>query len=783
LNPIHHVKLKPIDMTSKHIKTGLLLSVFMLWFKLLAVSQINVGGESEHASPYFIVISEDIEQLSFPLKSTNVKVVISGVIADVFVKQVYTNTGSSTLEAVYVFPASTRSAVYDMVMKVGEREIRAVVEEKGKARTLYRDARKKGQTVSLLEEERPNVFKMKVANIQPGARVEVNMRYTELLVPTDKVYTFVYPTVVGPRYVSNGELESHAVESWVVNSYLQADAKLSSTFNLELDLSTSIPIKQMRCDTHQNKIDYKSLSLAQLVMTESDDGQRDFVMHYSLSGDGIESGVLLYEEPNGENYFLAMVQPAKRTIPDAIPPREYVFIVDVSGSMSGFPLDVSKQMMKELLGHLKLTDVFNIVCFAGGSEVFSEESVKATQNNIDEAIEFIERRQGGGGTELLSALDKSLQMKRADNFSTSFLILTDGYVTVEKATFDLIRNKMGEANFFAFGIGRSVNRHLIEGMAHVGYGEPFFVMNQAEAAPVRQRFNRYVSQAQMTNISYQLEGLEFYDVLPQYVPDLLADRPLIISGKYKGVAKGKLHIKGLTGEKEIMQTVKIDPKKDHSEKALKYLWAREKIRLLADYKEVQFDSDIREEITALGIKYNLLTEFTSFIAIDSTTNIVSAQKGNDNESISPLPTAGDILNIVDCKAVLCEELSVDESECDLEVIYMKVEEEEAVEDLFMTVEEMPEYPGGNEALEAFIATHLVYPPQAKENGVCGSVHISFAIDVDGSIVDIKILRGVSPELDAEAIRLIKAMPLWKPGKSRGKAVKVSYTIPVQFTLG
>ncbi|TRX71207.1 energy transducer TonB [Carboxylicivirga sp. M1479] len=197
--------------------------------------------------------------------------------------------------------------------------------------------------------------------------------------------------------------------------------------------------------------------------------------------------------------------------------------------------------------------------------------------------------------------------------------------------------------------------------------------------------------------------------------------------------------------------------------------------------KILLDAELKEEITALGLKYNLLTEFTPFVAIDPIINSIRAQNRNP-QSPPPPPTSSDILSIVDCDVELCEELHIEDSEGDFEIVYMEVEEEEEGDGLLLIVEEMPEYPGGAEALTEFIANILVYPPIAVENGVSGIVYISFAIDVDGSITDIKIVRGVSSELEAEATRIIKAMPKWKPGKQRGKPVKVSYTIPVRFSL-
>ena len=217
-----------------------------------------------------------------------------------------------------------------------------------------------------------------------------------------------------------------------------------------------------------------------LDSTASDGGNKDFILDYRLSGDDLASGLLLYEGED-ENFFLAMVQPPKNLQEDEIPPREYIFIMDVSGSMYGFPIDISKTLLIELISKLKPTDRFNVLFFAGGNELLAESSLPATTENIQTAVNMIERRTGSGGTELLPALQRALSLPCSEMVSRTFVIATDGYVSVEKEAFDLIRNNLSNANFFPFGIGSSVNRYIIEGMAHVGMTEPLIITSQEEA--------------------------------------------------------------------------------------------------------------------------------------------------------------------------------------------------------------------------------------------------------------------------------------------------------------
>ena len=334
-------------------------------------------------SPYFFVKSDDPEVDQLPLKSTSVKVDISGVIADVVVTQVYKNEGNRPLEAVYIFPASTRAAVYGMKMTIGERTIIAKIRKREEARREYEQAKQEGKSASLLEQYRPNVFQMNVANILPADVIKVELRYTELLVPTDAVYEFVYPTVVGPRYSEQRATEAGPGEKWIENPYLHQGESPTYIFHIAVNLSAGLPIQDLTCSSHQVSVNYEGHGLASVRLDPSEKygGNRDFLLKYRLAGGKIKTGLLLFEGED-ENFFLLMLQPPKRVHEVHIPPREYIFIVDVSGSMHGFPLNISKKLLKDLMGNLRPTDRFNVLLFAGGSSVMSTQSVPATPPNI-----------------------------------------------------------------------------------------------------------------------------------------------------------------------------------------------------------------------------------------------------------------------------------------------------------------------------------------------------------------------------------------------------------------
>ncbi len=601
--------------------------------------------EDNTLAPFFFVQSEDASIDQLPLKETFASVDISGIIADVKVTQVYKNEGLTKLEAIYIFPASTRAAVYAMKMTIGERIIQARIEKRETARAEYTQALAEGRTASLLEQQRPNVFQMNVGNILPGDEIKIELFYTELLLSENQMYEFVFPTVVGPRYSNQKESDATTHDLWVKNPYLHSGRVPTYVFDIDITLSAGLPIKEILSPSHEVDVNYlgKDRALINLTPTTKNSGNRDFIVKYRLAGDMISPGLLLYEGEK-ENFFLMMLQPPKRVRLEEIPGREYIFIVDVSGSMNGFPLDISKKLLRDLIGNLRSSDLFNVLLFAAGSNVLAEHSLPATEGNINKAIRLIESKRGGGGTELLPALKKALALPKQENYSRTIVIATDGYVNVEKQAFDLIRNNLGKANMFAFGIGSSVNRFLIEGIARAGMGESFVITRAAEAAAKADKFREYISTPVLTNITYAFEGVETYDVEPVAIPDVLAERPVLIFGKWRGRPEGTITLNGKSGGgKSFSKQINLSDYKPSGKNAgLRYLWARYKIAMLNDYNQVSSDIALVEKITDLGLTYSLLTGYTSFVATDT-----EIRSGN-GESVTvkqPLPLPQGVSNM------------------------------------------------------------------------------------------------------------------------------------------
>ncbi len=587
---------------------------------------------SRTLSPYFFVENGDPAVDRLPLKETKASIRIAGVIADVLVTQVYKNEGSRPLNLRYVFPASTRAAVHGMTMQVGDERIRAVIREKQVAEEEFKAAQAAGKSAALLSQQRPNVFTMNVANVMPGDEIRVELHYSEIVVPTAGTYELVYPTVVGPRYANGADKEAES--GWVKSPYLHEKQEPTYKFDVETRIAAGMPIDELVCPSHKTQVDWEgeSTALVRLDPSEGNSGNRDYILRYRLTGKQVETGLLLYPGQD-ENFFLLMVQPPQRVELRQIPPREYIFVLDVSGSMHGFPLDTAKALMSQLVSGLRPTDRFNVLLFSGASKLLAPRSLPATPENVRQMMAEVDSTTGGGETELGAALERAMALPASEDVSRTLVVLTDGFVAADSKICDQIRANLSRANLFAFGIGTSVNRYLIEGMARAGQGEPFVVTEASEAAAAAKSFREYVGSPVLTHVKVETEGFSTYDVEPPLVPDLFAERPLVVFGKWRGKPSGTIRVTGTGGDGPFEKVFDVgEAQPSPANEALRSLWARARVARLSEYGS---DKDAnRPAVTELGLKYELLTAYTSFLAVHEK---VRNKEGNAQGVDQPLP--------------------------------------------------------------------------------------------------------------------------------------------------
>lgn len=595
-----------------------------------------VTWASERGSAPYLATS-DGSDVPLPLTFTAVDVTIAGVIADVRVKQTYENRGSETIDVVYVFPGSDRAAIHALTMRVGDREIRANIRSKQKAREEFEQAREEGKTASLLEQLDPSIFRMSLANVLPGDKIEVELQYTELLVPTKGEYEFFFPSTIGERYARAGD-------QTVETSTSRAAEVIDYAFDLQVRIEGALPLGEVTSLSHAVDVERPSARQALVFVGEAsqqDAAGKDYLLRFRYQGGDIETGVLTYPEGDG-GYFLMLAEPPRRVTPERIAPREFIFVVDVSGSMHGKPLDISKDMLQDLISSMRPNELFNVIQFAGGSVMLSDKgSLPANFDNVTRARSFIDKTEAGGGTELIDALDKAYALPHTPGFARSVVVVTDGAIWAGGEAYRVIRSHLEAANVFVFGIGPHVNRDVIRLIARAGMGEPFIVDKLGKGREVAQRLREYIDRPLLTDIGLRHDASVVRDLEPQQLPDLLAERPLVVVGRYRGQGPHDITIEGDSAGKAYQQTLTLRPGTEAGRmSALRQLWARERIqRLLDEQLGVSLrgeNVDHSQDIEQLGLEFSLLTPYTSFVAVDQR---VRAQ-GDSRRVVQPAPASG-----------------------------------------------------------------------------------------------------------------------------------------------
>lgn len=625
-------------------------SILLALLLLLTCAAPVYAEESEQETddrtlaPYFYVESENTKVDTFPLKETKVTTNINGTIAETFVIQTYTNEGTSPLNARYVFPASTKVTVHGMKMTIGNQVITAQIKEREEAREEYEEAKSEGKSASLLEQQRPNVFTMDVANVMPGDNIAIELHYTEMITPSEGVYQFVFPTVTGPRYVNPNQETTQDSDQWTATPYLEDGRTAEGKYDIVVNLSTGVPITDMKCKSHSLNVDFSSETSAQLTLADPEHyaGDRDFILNYKLTGEELSSGLMLYTGEE-ENFFMLTVQPPERFASEDIPPREYIFVLDVSGSMYGYPLDTAKGLIKDLVSNLRKTDSFNLILFSSDIYQMSPQSLPATRKNIRAAMRLIDEQEGGGGTLLSTALESALATPANENMARNIITITDGYISDEKNVFQIIHQNLNTTSFFSFGIGDAVNRYLIDGIAKAGQGESFVVTDSADAAETASRFRTYIEAPILTDINVSYDGFDVYDVEPAAASTLFAQKPVVLFGKWRGEPEGSIRLTGRTGKEEYQQDISVTGIQPlEANQAIRYLWARSRVERLTDYGcNTQTEDAVKQEITTLGLNYSMITPYTSFIAV---TDVIRNTDGTGTDVDQPLPLPSNVSN-------------------------------------------------------------------------------------------------------------------------------------------
>ncbi|MDA1267438.1 MAG: VIT domain-containing protein [Planctomycetota bacterium] len=588
-----------------------------------------------------LVTELDDRKVVVPLSRTAVKGEVRGSIATLSVTQQFDNPFDHPIEAVYVFPLPHDAAVTDFVMTIGARTIRGVIREREEAEQLYTAAKAQGIAASLMTQERPNVFTQKVANIAPGGSIDVSIDYMNRLPYRDGWYELAFPMVVGPRYNPAGSpvgigavtLASRGASGQLVEvPYLRPDERSGHDITFELDLDAGMPIAELVCDTHVLEIARPSDRTARIALTPFDQvPNRDLVLRYRPDATDVRTSLLVTQDAEGGYAHLTLLPPADL---DELPtqPMELIFVVDTSGSMEGRPMRQAQAAIQTALDRLTPADTFRVIRFSNGSSQLAEDPLRATPENVARARRFVNGLEATGGTEMLTGLVAALQHAHDPGRQRMITFLTDGYIGNDRQILGEVRRRVGSARIFSLGVGSSVNRFLLEGMAVEGRGAVAFLGLKDDPVPVMTRVLERIRRPALTDLEIDWQGLAVTDVFPSELPDLMVGRPIEVLARFEGPlpAEASVRVLGRTsGSQKVLRVSLGDPVAPRSGAAMAKLWARAKIADLASQSRrpnAEQPESYARRIQAVALEHGLLSAYTAFLAVDSMSRVSGEAK-------------------------------------------------------------------------------------------------------------------------------------------------------------
>jgi Ca-activated chloride channel family protein len=573
-----------------------------------------------------------------PLKTTHYEVEVSGQFADVRLRQVFENTSSEKIEAVYTFPMSERAAVTNMTMTIGDRVIVAEVMERDLARSLYEAAKEANHAAALLEQHRPNIFTQSVANLEPGATIEIEIGYVENVDRRDGEFTLVLPMTITPRYAPS---DGSAPDTSIISPMpVKPPTRAGHDVSIEVVLDSGGPgLDDLRSELHEITEDVAALNrdnqpcrIEVSLVNEAEIPNRDFVLHWRYGNDKIEDAVFTHVTEEGEGFFTILLEPPQRVEAAEILPREIIFVMDTSGSMMGYPIEKSKDVMVRAIDAMRPADTFNVITFSGFTSILWPLPRPNTPENRALAIAHVQNQQGSGGTEMMKAIDAALRPERDDGSVSPMrlaLFFTDGAVGNDFAIVEAVRKHAASTRVFSFGIGNSVNRFLLSSMAYAGRGEVEFVTQESDADAAVARFVNRIEAPILTEITVRIDGSgAASELVPVpaggFLPDLFDSEPLVLHGRFDPAQAGDatIRITGRTpaGDFERVEPI-VFPAIAPEHKIAATFWARAQIDALMDGDLQGMQSgnpkaEIRDAIIDIAIKHHVLSQFTSFVAVE-----------------------------------------------------------------------------------------------------------------------------------------------------------------------
>lgn len=653
-NKLTSLRFNTLEVFMKSNPIYLGIWVFSMIFFLCISTYARTPSPTQPHGQGSLLVYKDNIPIDIPLQHTDVKMSIIGFVASVDVEQTFANPYQENITATYIFPLPSTSAVDKLEMKIGERIIYGNIAQRQKAETEFNQASQQGYKAALLEQERPNVFTITVANIEPSNEIIVRLHYTQRLFYDDGTFRISFPMVVMPRYIppigkqGNGTgFDTDRDASRINPPNIDSGSRVGDV-SISVDLNPGMTITDVNSPSHNFISINQSGDHYQIELPDKGTiPNKDFVLEYKIADNEPKGALFQAFDKLGQGYFLLMTLPPTNLTAQKAYPKEMILIIDISGSMAGTPLQQAKKALITCLAGLNSKDTFNIIAFEGNFKPFFENSIPATKENIALAADLVSKLEEQGGTEILAPLMHVLKKKEnAEKNKTTkssslknipiAVVFSDGGIGNEKEVLQEVKQNLGKTRIFTFGIGSAVNEYFMRKLAQVGRGTAEFLLpEQADFITNVARFQKRISGLTMVDLSFEWPGSKMSDISPNPLPDIMVDQPIFITGKFL-LNRGTPTLTAKSAKESIHNIpIQIDAQVTNVElELLSSLWARARLEDFTDMLiEDPNNQALQEQILNLALKYNLLSPVTAFVATDSSS---SASNGPSRQVTVPV---------------------------------------------------------------------------------------------------------------------------------------------------
>ncbi len=588
------------------------------------------GITEEQSGTLLLKSSEDADPVDALRVATSIRAKVIGNVARVYVTQQFTNPSSDWVEGLYVFPLPPGSAVDELIMHVGERELHGEIKEKQAAHEMYEHAKSAGQRASLTDQERPNMFTTQVANIAPQSSISIEIGYLETIPCRDSRYTLHLPLAITPRYNPHAGVDPASRQAAQLTRAINMTAGTTLTpervtsaqqhVDIDVDLLPGFALQSVQSLHHPVTVTQKGVGQHVELSGSQVPADRDFELVWTPAQVPALQASVFGERVGEETYALTLLSPPIPTDADAKvgERREVIFIIDTSGSMYGPSIEQARAALQLGVDRLTSNDRFNIIRFSSdASSLFgAPQAVNDTSRVL--ASRFIGSLQASGGTEMKSALELAFATPPSPGLLRQIVFITDGGVSNEAEIVALIRERLGDARLFSVGIGAAPNTYFLQEMAAAGRGSYTFIAEREQVGQRMQDLFRKLEQPALVDLALRWPGgiqPELATTLPR---DLYAGDPIVILARLSALpSSGTLTLSGRRDGLPWQQELPITAVDGQS--GLSKLWARERIGELSRLKSVGGDATaLQSQILQLAIQHQVVSEYTSLVAVDET---------------------------------------------------------------------------------------------------------------------------------------------------------------------